>query len=414
MSCDSKGPRGFRGCNGEKGRRGRTGPAGDTGETGNTGPTGSGGNTGPTGFTGPGGEPVIPVTLTEANTLINDDSLISGRFYQITGTDVNLFDDGTSSGTTLILQAMSTNLFAESGNGFFWVPKYPIFADSISIPDNNIWNALNVYVIGDRVIWGGYSWVNLTGNSGSSSDRYNLDGVNWTKDVYGPLYYKLVVNEISYNFQYDIIHRRVDRLNNVNIVASVNDIYTGNLSGNPIKDFQWGNDLDVDNFYGTGNITAIGSYCGSVNSRAMYIAQMELYDNSKLAYSLCNKFQGMIMYLVTMTNESTIESLLSCQNAQFTRINLQNNSGLIFDGTIANNLLINDINYNNTRLTLQNLNGNLSHVNGTNLDTTTVNVAGSTILVGTSYSKFLYVDASLGDRMYYINGGTYIFSAINA
>ena len=40
--------------------------------------------------------------------------------------------------------------------------------------------------MGDKVIWGGYSWTNVNGNVGASVDVLNLDA-EWTKNVYDTL-----------------------------------------------------------------------------------------------------------------------------------------------------------------------------------------------------------------------------------
>ena len=39
------------------------------------------------------------------------------------------------------------------------------------------------YGIGDKVIWGGYSWTNANGNISASVDVLNLNA-EWTKNVY--------------------------------------------------------------------------------------------------------------------------------------------------------------------------------------------------------------------------------------
>ena len=45
------------------------------------------------------------------------------------------------------------------------------------------------YGIGDKVIWGGYSWTNVNGNVGASVDVLNLNA-EWTKNVYDTTNYK--------------------------------------------------------------------------------------------------------------------------------------------------------------------------------------------------------------------------------
>lgn len=74
----------------------------------------------------------VPVTKEEFDILINDNGLVPGATYEISGVDVPLYG-----GTTIFLQAATSNTLALSGHGVFYNPKY-----DQSVPYNGygIWN----------------------------------------------------------------------------------------------------------------------------------------------------------------------------------------------------------------------------------------------------------------------------------
>jgi hypothetical protein len=199
-----------------------------------------------TGFTTGGGTPLItiPFTSITGDTLMinpNDtllingnpdlllamqnNSLIPGQFYKITGVNVDLYG-----GTDIIVQALSTNTISKNGHGLFYNPKYTqydiwspystleftsqdgffeagekILGDSgqtgtlVGLPGNyqltfiaetgefsagtvvtgynsgatalttNLVSAS--YNIDDKVIWGGKVWKNVSGNSVTLVDK---------------------------------------------------------------------------------------------------------------------------------------------------------------------------------------------------------------------------------------------------
>ena len=71
-----------------------------------------------------GGGSAIEVTQAIAVSLANSSSLSAGSTYKITGVQPTLYDDGTSSGTTIFLKAETTSLFEKKGFGLFYNPKY--------------------------------------------------------------------------------------------------------------------------------------------------------------------------------------------------------------------------------------------------------------------------------------------------
>ncbi len=83
-----------------------------------------------------GGGSVISVTKSELDDLINNNSLIPGAYYKISGVHPSLYDDGTSSGTTIYLRASTVNTLEKNGHGLFYNPKYDQSLDGFGIWSN--------------------------------------------------------------------------------------------------------------------------------------------------------------------------------------------------------------------------------------------------------------------------------------
>jgi hypothetical protein len=302
------------------GANGATGSAGSSG-IGTPGPTGADGIgiTGPTGATGADGIGItgpgmIDKTKTELDALILANGLIPGTTYQISGVHPTLYDDGTTSGTTIFLTALTINELSKEGYGEFWNPKYdtnfiwnnrgtwvatliggikpdrdePITGDNGAtgdlfgnfysnkfVPTSGTWSTVTIitgnysgfsasvssitlpaYSIGNKVIWGGYTWTNLTGNIGTYTDGFLLDNVNWLKDTYDTINYNRVIDTIEYDHITDRIKRRRD--------VYKNDVSDDDGVISPIKAFMFGNSLVSKNIV-TGdsfvdNINFDGSY----------------------------------------------------------------------------------------------------------------------------------------------------------
>lgn len=240
------------------------------------------------------------ITKSELDNLISTNTLIVGATYKITGVEPALYG-----GTTVWLLAVENNKLAPDGVGKFYTPKYEIAAGNgiwnanvecgvfdivgdfdyeesvvanngatgtvfgmancgIITPISGNWatattitgtvtgatarldyvSVPNTYAIGDTTIWGGYHWVNLTGNIGSKTDDFTLDTTNWQKVTYNDTDYNVHYDEITYDFENDFITARKDNLGN-DFKFSYKDyvwFYTMyEFDFNPIKYFQWGN-----------------------------------------------------------------------------------------------------------------------------------------------------------------------------
>jgi hypothetical protein len=304
------------------------------------------------------GSNIIPVTLPDMLILKNNSELLPSQWYQISGVDTNLYNDGTNSGTTILLQAVAPNKLSINGYGIFYNPKYTtytvgfdiwnnvssLFSNVISgtfIAQENItanngatgqlfatvrsslfialtgnWNSAvsftgnssgasaNIvfrdivsYPVNTKVIWGGYSWTNLTGLVGNKLDEFNLDS-NWSKDVYDEVNYNVVVDIIKYDCENDIITRRCDKFEN-DICYSYGDLPYLPTSNSPIKAFQFGNNDGINSR--TGN-KVYNSYCESINCPSYLFSQnqfmsLSAFYNNRFTYKNSNT-QG--IYGVTL------------------------------------------------------------------------------------------------------------------
>jgi len=228
---------------------------------------------------GGGGSSFITKTKAEIDALITANGLVAGALYEITGVHPTLYDDGTTSGTTVYLRAISGSELEVQGMGKFYNPKYNQAVDGFGIWDNKMYGTLtsivgqfdyqnkeavtannsatgilladgmiqwvsgdwstatsiegdvssataNVadfvspsYAVNDKVIWGGYSWTNVNGNVGTSTDVLNLDS-EWSKNTYDTTNYNLAYDVIEYDYANDFIVRRYNEEANIDIKCS--------------------------------------------------------------------------------------------------------------------------------------------------------------------------------------------------
>ena len=296
---------------------------------------------------GGGGNNPIPaetLTKTQLDDRILEGSLVLGAFYFITGVDVNLYG-----GTTVLLQATSTNTIGSVGYGLFYTPKYTGTA-------NGVWDNTNPYAIGDTASWGGYVWENLTGNVGFNIGDFELNDGDWDKIAYNTTDYNVWWDEIKYSYTDDWITYRADKFGNV--VDGVKfgiDIY-GESS---IKLMQWGNQSCIKN-------VIINSYCAFINSMGnienivtennSYIASLTI--NSNCAFSLINLASGAYIdtltlkegcsfYYVTLSKNSYIASISLDVSSTFYNVSVGVNSNISSIAT-SSNCNINNISVGNS------------------------------------------------------------------
>ena len=281
---------------------------------------------------GGGGDIFITKTKAEIDALISTNALVKGATYKITGVHPTLYDDGTTSGTTIILKAISENVLETQGTGIFYNPKYNQAVAGFGIWDNKMYGTFSTivgtfdyqnketvtadnsatgillangmiqhvsgnwssatsitggtssatanvadfvspsYAVNDKVIWGGYLWTNVNGNIGASTDVLNLDS-EWIKDVYDLTNYNIAYDVIEYDYVNDWISRRYDAVADIDVVYKKID--EAALSGygfiySAIAVQQYGNTLSLSTFTGIFNKKVINAYDESINFSGSY------------------------------------------------------------------------------------------------------------------------------------------------
>ena len=281
-----------------------------------------------------GGIIFITKTKTEIDALITANGLVAGALYEITGVHPTLYDDGTTSGTTIYLRAISGNQLEVQGMGKFYNPKYNQAVDGFGIWDNKMYGTFSTivgtfdyqnketvtadnsatgilladgmiqyvsgnwssatsitgdvssatanvadfvspsYAVNDKVIWGGYSWTNNTGAVGSSVDVLNLDGTNWSKNVYDTTNYNLAYDLIEYDYANDMIIRRHDLISNIDVrfdketAGFFTNYYS--IAFNAISVQQFGNPFNLVVVKGVSNKLINNGYDESINFCGSY------------------------------------------------------------------------------------------------------------------------------------------------
>jgi hypothetical protein len=175
-------------------------------------------------------------------------------------------------------------------------------------------NPISAHTVGSKVIWGGYSWTNTTGNIGTATNSYTLSS-DWTKDTYSSTNYNLVIDEISYDIQNDWIESRRENLGNNSVHFDFNEQNNYWLNASPIALFQFGNPLLVYGEYkGLANNTVENGLFETINFRGS-----DLISNTIVNSSITNFY----------TNKNANIEYLSLKSANWNGIYL-------IGGTIRN------------------------------------------------------------------------------
>jgi len=251
-------------------------------------------------LTGISGAEVITVTKNELDTLIGDSLLIAGSTYKIIGVDSELYG-----GSTIFLQALTTNKLSINGSGIFYNPKYnetEIYRRNISYNVGNLsgkfsydenvitdtgalgrvktygmveylsgdWTSATTisglsslatasiddviydnYEIGSEVIWGGKKWVKVSGVTITVSDE--LMGVGNDNNAYFDLTFK--------NYPLDI---------NTLVITDGVEEFTGDEQGNLIGNL--GGTGSIDYLFGQGYVNFTTPVVSGVNITASYVS----------------------------------------------------------------------------------------------------------------------------------------------
>lgn len=346
---------------------------------------------------GGGSSPAVNVTKAQVDALIASNGLVPGQTYIISGVDVPLYG-----GTTVILQADTTNKLALAGHGIFYNPKY---INSQATPDNGygVWESTNTYAIGDDAIWGGKHWTNTSGSAGSSVDKYTLSAADWTEVPFNDVDYNVAVDIIHYDYTHDMIIRRKDKWDNDvdGNYGIFEEFISGYAYGNPIKDFQWGNgneDFNTLDYYSIGvqSNYVKDSYLECINFIGSNLQENNLTSRSYI--------EGNTFYRTSIISQNSLNADSSISNNQlkdycYIRFNLLNS------GFIDNNVL-NSSNVINKNLVLNgssisyNILNNVSKIENNSLSDNSF-IANNTL---TGFNSKFYYNTVSGAS--YINSNT--------
>jgi hypothetical protein len=302
---------------------------------------------------------LIEKTFTEAQSLVSSNSLVKGAIYKISGFykdkissdyPLKFYNDGNNLGTTIYLTALTGNTFSREGWSEFYNPKYFSFDDYGNTDGTGlygIWDGDNPdageipdYAEDQVVFWGGYAWKNLTGDVGTADDVLNLDSTNWEKLPYSnTTYYQKVIDYIEADFTEDVVLRRVDRLNNIDVNFSPTVNYDSPSLFHPIAVMCWGNS-DFLNLRLT-DIEIINSFCELVNFKGSESWDNIIKNNSKISNNYFGKY-----------SEFKLNSLISSQIRQNIIKNSRIYSNTLIDSSFDSNTILSDSSISSNYLTM--------------------------------------------------------------
>ena len=342
-----------------------------------------------------------------------------------------LYDDGRGLGTTIYLKAVSTTELESKGSGVFYNPKYNkdvsgygIWTDKIDVSLSNIvgdfyfykeevtanngargriiskgwieyisgdWSgassiegndsgatadimsvATPEYNINDIVFWGGYAWKNLNGEIGSKDDSLTLDDTEWEKlDYTNGDYYNKVIDVIEYDIEHDVITRRTDTKNDIDVTT----VFLQLLTMHPVSSIslmQWGNDLGISGGAPVGLAKIkVGntSYAELVNFRGGNIFNVSFDNNGNM--SNVSFDNGGYMYNVSFDNGGYMNNVSFDNGGYMYNVSFDNggrmnnvsfDNGYMYNVSFDNGYMYNVSFYNGNMSNVSFYNGNMSNV----------------------------------------------------
>lgn len=325
-----------------------------------------------TGSTGGGGtgssNPLVSVTKTELDTLVEGNALVPGQLYKISGVHKNkldqegggwlhevLYDDGTDSGITVYLTALTGNILGSDGYGEFYNPNY-YDINSYNNEDGTglygIWDGNNpdgspTYSLNQVAYWGGYAWRNKTGDSGYDEDAVTLNEFDWEKLPYTDSHYTKVVDYIEYDYNTDFIFRRSNKKNDIDVFIKL-ETYQWDFGTDlhPIAVIPWGLYPKItlgidDEVGGISGVHVNDAYAELVNFKGYSCADIKISRYSSIENNYLGK--NCYFYNINMTDWSDIEN--NTITGDIENILMTDGSGIYNNTIIGGNL--NDCRLNN-------------------------------------------------------------------
>jgi hypothetical protein len=427
---------------------------------------------------------LLTVTKAELDTLITNETLIPGQLYKVTGVDTALYG-----GTDILIKAATNSELELSGHGIFYNPKY---LNSITTPNNGYgvynnyvfysltsrvntinngeivtanngatgkfrtYGALELltgdwssaasfsvgaksavitiistpssYSIGANVIWGGKHWTNKTGNIGTITDAFTLDSTNWELVPFNETDYNVEIDEISYDYQNDLIVSRKDRWNNN--VTFTKDIIVG-YSRSPIKGFQWGNypednNTNTDISPGVTNNTVNNSLLDCINFRGRTLkdniltslSELDTFITDSTSHIYNNNLSKSYIFGNTIYDNTTIYGITLKSYGGFYNnimLNFYFESNILDYSSLRNTTLeygtfrIWEM-YNSTITFFPKVDDNIFNLRIQNVFNT-FNLSSATIIFNYT-PKQIFTNSSFVARLSYVNGSD-VFTVVN-
>jgi hypothetical protein len=409
------------------------------------------------------------ITSADIETLITSNELVPGATYKVTGFNKNmpdgspenpngylpevLYDDGTDSGVTIYIKALTTDTLSSSGYGEFYNPKY---GDGATYDNTDgtglygIWDGDNpdplevpAYTVDQVVYWGGYAWKNLTGNVGNAEDEITLNSADWEKLPYSNTdHYEKVIDEVKIDWSNKIVIGRTNVENQITVEFATDLFwwqgyynFDNNLITNPISMMGWGiyskitPEGEDNEIYGIIGVKVINSLLTLVNFKGVDASTLDLSFSS---YAFSNYIgKNTYMYNFSMISYSGFQSNIfkdslientnfsagSANGNEFIISSFSNNeiiksfigSNIIEDGSISNNILENNSAIENNTILgsisnniIKSSNINSNTINGgsisSNILTRSQGIARNTITSGSISSNILKINANISDN----------------
>jgi hypothetical protein len=264
-------------------------------------------------------DPIIPVSLSELQTIISDSELIGGRLYNIT-------DRG------IFLQALSNNTLTSEGSRVMRIVKPEYYVPATGIL--GVWNPTLTPTIGDVVVWGGRVWQNVAGAVGTFTGDLTLDS-EWTLiATSNDTYYQTKAFGCTYDIDNDWVSKQWDERGNVFTYSYYFEQLNG-FNANPLDFSDWG-DLKISD-------NKTGFIINNSNTGRIF-ANSTLYikNNSNLGNIELNNTKGII-------ENNSNNGFIGQNNINFNIYNNSNNGSILENmnrGYIGNNSNNGDIGYN--------------------------------------------------------------------
>ena len=320
---------------------------------------------------------LITKTRSEVLALIASSSLVKGATYEITDCDAALYG-----GTTIYLQALSNNQFAESGFGKFYLPNLPLedqletlvkFTESNFVGErqlsyresvtsnngktgvylgeglilvegaNDDWTSAtsfttsitsstgdmsvivqtNILPLNKKFIWGEKVWQSVSSLVQSQDEFTIASGAVLLDNITNPDKYYINYDEIKYSFADDMIFYRKNKNDN-EVLFNVNDVVNGVLK-NPIKNCKWGTHyIDLNNKNLFTSLSIKNSLVNNINSKRGFI--QNVFNNysffeKNIFYSDDLPISGNVFDSVYFSNNT----LVTFTNSNFKQGVLQSN-----------------------------------------------------------------------------------------